>query len=599
MRWIGLLLACCIASPCSAKLAYHLRDGAGPSLLLIPGSFNDHRIFDRFLSTLPVGWRVVIVELPGHCSSPPAVNPTMRGFADDVLGVVETLKLRRFYVGGHSIGGMLAIEIAGRRPDQVAGVISMEGWTHHLVQAEAFGGDTRSTLTSEQHALRESHRARVRDKLTDAQIAAFASVWRKWDGQPILESTQVPVLEIWGDRGQPRPSRQLMRIPERPNVELAWMSGVSHPLLIECPAEVARATVDFVSRIEAARMFDVPEFNDFSRLPKLAAETFSIYRGIEGETGFNMHPYITFHDGRFHAMWSSNRIRDLQAGQYVRYATSADAVRWSESRALMPPEEKENFRYFARGFWIRNGELIALAARDEAVRPLFGPGLELRGYRWNGEQPFVVAPDTINNFPPEILPNGEWMIARRDHRMRMSMLTGGVRSPSDWRTVEWPKPADGASLDEPVWWTLPDGSLTAALRDGSKSRRLYRSFSRDGGRSWTPPARTDFPDATAKFHVLRLRSGKYVMASNPNPGGKRIPLCLSLSSDGVVFHRMAILRDAPTIYRYAGKDPGYAGYHYPQLLEHNGFLYVIHSENMEDIVLLRILLSAINRLGGW
>ena len=630
MRINRLLRAACLAAVCSgqtapvyqagmvtrpggAVIAYHVRHApvaGGATLVLIPGSWNDHRIFDRFMAELPPTVRVVIVELPGHGESrPTALHASMAGFAQDVLSVVDWLRLGRFYVGGHSIGGMLAIEIAGRRPNAVAGVVSMEGWTHHLVSPEAFAGDIRSTMTPEQQKASDEHRERVRKKLSPEEIAAFAAVWKQWDGMPILQSTRVPILEIWGDRGRPRPSRGLLRIPERPNLELEWMPGVSHSLLIQCPVEVSRATQRFMEKIDhvvdANQMFTVPgvENGDFSRLPHLPAEVVSVYRGIEGLTGFNMHPYVASFGGRLWAMWSSNRIRDLRAGQYVRYATSPDGVHWSESAMVTHSEEKENWRYFARGFWCRNGDLIALAARDEAVRPLFGPGLELRGYRWNQgkqawEPPFVVAGDTINNFPPEPMPAGEWMMSRRDHRLRISMLVGGVRSPDDWKTVELPKPADEAALDEPIWWALPNHLLSAALRDGSKSRRIYRSISRDGGNSWSAPVRSNFPDATAKFNVLRLRSGLYVMASSPNPSGQRVPLCLSTSSDGIVFNRMAILRDAPTIYRYPGKDPGYAGYHYPQLLEHDGQLYVIHSENMEDVVLLRISMAEIERLAG-
>jgi BNR repeat-like domain len=357
---------------------------------------------------------------------------------------------------------------------------------------------------------------------------------------------------------------------------------------------------------DASHMFAVPGQDpdgaglDFTRLPVLAHDAVTVFRGVEHEAGFNMHPYLAHFEGRFWAMWSCNRIRDLQAGQHVRWATSEDGLHWGEARAITPVVEAEGMRYFARGFWVRDGQLYALTAYDEAVRPLFGPGLELRGYRWNSGQrdwdaPIVVADDTINNFPPKRLPSGQWMMSRRDHRMGKSMLAGGVNAPTEWSVVPVPVPADGAHLDEPFWWVLPDESLAAVFRDGSKSRRLYRAFSSDGGRTWTTPVQTDFPDATAKFNVLRLRDGRYVMVSNPNPSGVRIPLCLSLSADGVVFTRMAVLRDAPTVYRYAGKDPGYAGYHYPHLLEHGAHLYVIHAENMEDIVVLRVPLAELDR----
>ncbi len=569
----------------AGRVAYYVREGTGPNVVLIPGSWGDHTSFNRMLDVLRPDLRAIVVELPGHgATQPPDEAPTMRSLAENVLAVVDALDLKRYYVGGHSIGGMLTIELAGLRPQQVAGGIAMEGWTHHLVQSEAFGVEPPPQRTQQM--------LEVLGQLTESQRKAFGSVWRQWDGLPILQSTKVPLLSMWGDRGRTqRPSRALLRVPERPNIEVAWIAGSGHGIPRQQPEEAARVANAFITKVES-RMYAGPALD---ALPRVPVETVMVYRGVEAKTGFNMHPYLTWFDGRFWAIWSCNRIRDLQAGQYVRYATSRDGVRWSESKMLTPSEEKENFRYFARGLWVRGGELIALAARDEAVRPLFGPGLELRGYKWNGQwsKPIVVAKDAINNFAPRQLPSGEWMMTRRDHKMRATLLIGGRTSPSDWQAVEVPKPADDAKLDEPEWWTLPNGALCTAFRDGSRSRRLYRSFSTDGGKRWSAPVRTDFPDAMAKFNVLRLSSGVYAMASCPNPSGKRIPLCLSLSDDGVVFDRMMILRGRDTVYRYAGKDPGYAGYHYPQLLEHGEHLYAIHAENMEDIVLLRVALKDI------
>ncbi|HEU0119960.1 MAG TPA: alpha/beta fold hydrolase [Bryobacteraceae bacterium] len=586
-----------VQRPDGAKIAYYVREGKGPNLVLIPGSWGDRQVFDSFIQALPDNLRVVVVELRGHGDSqPPAGNPTMETLADDVLAAVDAAVPRktRFYVGGHSIGGMLAIEIAGRRPGQVAGAIPIEGWAHHLVQQEAFPLPAVSPLTPDEEQRNLANHARVKDRMTPAQRTAFGSVWRKWDGTKILAETPVPFLQIWGDRGRPRPSRAQLRIPEKASMEVAWMPGSTHSILIQRPGEAAKATSQFIQKNEVTHMFAAP--GPPARLP---VEAFTIYRAEEGVAGFNMHPYLAYHQGKFWAIWSSNRVRDLQAGQYVRFAVSPDGSHWSRPAAVTPSEEGANYRYFARGLWLKDGVLYALAARDEAVRPLFGPGLELRGYRWTGsrwEGPVVAAADTINNFAPEKLPNGQWMMSRRDHKMRTSMLIGGLDRMDAWKTVDIAAPADGAKLDEPIWWTLPDGVLTAAFRDGSNSRRFYRAFSYDNGSTWTSPVRTDFPDATAKFNVLRLRSGLYVMASNPNPSGKRNPLSLSVSQDGRIFSAQAILRDAPTVYRYAGKDPGYAGYHYPQLLEQGRYLYVIHAENMEDIVLLRIPLDAVERL---
>jgi hypothetical protein len=108
-----------------------------------------------------------------------------------------------------------------------------------------------------------------------------------------------------------------------------------------------------------------------------------------------MHPYITHFAGRFWAMWSSNRIGDLQAGQHIRYATSPDGTRWSKAQMMMGREDEPAMRYFARGFWVRDRELYALAAYDEAFQPLFGPGLKLLGYRWSEKQKKWDAPSRL------------------------------------------------------------------------------------------------------------------------------------------------------------------------------------------------------------
>ena len=82
--------------------------------------------------------------------------------------------------------------------------------------------------------------------MTAEQIRSFGAIWHRWDGTAILESTSLPVLEIWGDRGAVPPPLSAMKIPARPNIDVVWMKNASHSLLIERPAEVANAITRFI-----------------------------------------------------------------------------------------------------------------------------------------------------------------------------------------------------------------------------------------------------------------------------------------------------------------------------------------------------------------
>jgi len=63
---------------------------------------------------------------------------------------------------------------------------------------QAFSGQVDTTLSEELERQRLEARRRTLRRLNPGQIAAFRSIWQRWDGLPILESTSVPVLEVCG-----------------------------------------------------------------------------------------------------------------------------------------------------------------------------------------------------------------------------------------------------------------------------------------------------------------------------------------------------------------------------------------------------------------
>ncbi|MDZ4685624.1 MAG: exo-alpha-sialidase [Planctomycetaceae bacterium] len=319
--------------------------------------------------------------------------------------------------------------------------------------------------------------------------------------------------------------------------------------------------------------------------------------------GVNQHNYLAHHNGKFWAMWSDGPGIEDRAGQRVTFATSADGVKWNQPEYLTPlprdcgPDSihynrrsRQGFRYIARGFWQRDGELLALAALDEAAE-FFGKSLELHAFRWKGadgpwEPVGIVFKDAINNFPPKQLRTGEWLMSRRKHGYRETgahFLIGGVEAIDQWESFPVLGSNSKLKAEEPEWWVLPDEkNLMALFRDNNGSGFLHRAFSTDDGRTWSEPVRTNFPDATSKISGLRLSDGRYALVSNAHPR-KRDPLVLSLSDDGMVFTKMLSL-------------VGDRWVDYPHLIEHDGQLYIAFAGGKQSVELLEVSLKELDQL---
>jgi pimeloyl-ACP methyl ester carboxylesterase len=100
--------------------------GKGLPIVLIHGSGASKAVFDRqFESPLADIFRLIAFDLPGHGASADARDPALYGFAGlaRVTGaLIETLGIERAAVFGWSLGGHVAIELAGSHPG-VAGLM--------------------------------------------------------------------------------------------------------------------------------------------------------------------------------------------------------------------------------------------------------------------------------------------------------------------------------------------------------------------------------------------------------------------------------------------------------------------------------------------
>lgn len=332
---------------------------------------------------------------------------------------------------------------------------------------------------------------------------------------------------------------------------------------------------------------------DYAKLPVLKG-THAIICPAEAMLKFQLHNYLIHHDGRFWCMWSQGPPVEDEPSQQIRYATSEDGLNWSEPKVLVGPP-KEGYAYIARGFWVYGDQLLALVAHFKG-KGAFGVNkeLQLQAVAWDGKAEAwkprgLVFENAINNFPPQQLPGGEWMMTRRDSRFNVSMLIGGKKGIDDWQVfpvVERLK-IKGFSPDEPIWWPTSNDKLVALFRDNGGSSRLFRAFSTDNGQKWTLPEVTNFPNATSKIFSLRTSKGARILVSNANPGIGRRQLYLSISEDGLTFTKMALI-DIPS--------PKPATLQYPHAIEHDGHLLVAFSRNKNQSEVIKIALRDIEAL---
>ena len=94
-------------------IAYEVHGQAEPALVLVHGWSCDRSYWKEQVDYLSPQYRLVLVDLAGHGESGAGRKDyTMASFGADVAAVVDSLKLQKVVLAGHSMGGDVVIEAA-------------------------------------------------------------------------------------------------------------------------------------------------------------------------------------------------------------------------------------------------------------------------------------------------------------------------------------------------------------------------------------------------------------------------------------------------------------------------------------------------------
>ena len=94
--------------------------GEGPTTVVyLHGLGGDLTLFDRELDAHAHRWRNVAWSMPGHGGSPGLPRTTFPALARAAVELLDELAIDRATIVGHSMGGMVAQELALTHPDRV------------------------------------------------------------------------------------------------------------------------------------------------------------------------------------------------------------------------------------------------------------------------------------------------------------------------------------------------------------------------------------------------------------------------------------------------------------------------------------------------
>jgi len=207
--------------------------GSGPAVLLSHGTLMDRTMFDAQVEALADRYRLVAFDhraRTGRWKGPYSLDD----LADDCVRLLDKLGIERCVLGGMSMGGFMAIELALRYPERLNGLI--------LISSKAAAYDAEDIADIEQNLEKL-----LREETVPAEVA-------EWERDLVLGQTtqreNPELVRYWMDRWMTRRSEAVYWEFK------SWMhkDDVTERLAaISVPTLVLHGTEDAVLPIETGR----------------------------------------------------------------------------------------------------------------------------------------------------------------------------------------------------------------------------------------------------------------------------------------------------------------------------------------------------------
>ncbi|MDD5562727.1 MAG: alpha/beta fold hydrolase [Thermoanaerobaculaceae bacterium] len=244
--------------------------GEGVPVILLHGFPLSSAIWTPVRTAVEQVARLVTPDLRGFgASAKPAAGYAIADLADDVVRLADALKLDRFVLGGHSMGGYVALEVAAAHPERLAGLVLIDTRAEadapegrrrrdagiaRIVAGDAAGflDEFVAGLVGPSSATRAPRvvaelRAIAAEAAPDALAGCLAGMRDRPDRRDLLAAVNVPALVVVGQEDSLTPPASSRALASAlPRATLVEIPSAGHTPSMERPIPTAEAILGFL-----------------------------------------------------------------------------------------------------------------------------------------------------------------------------------------------------------------------------------------------------------------------------------------------------------------------------------------------------------------
>lgn len=235
-----------VSGPAAGQI-YAEAMGKGPAVVLIHGLAGSGQWWDANLPALAAQYRVYVVDMVGFGRSRRLGQFVLHDAAATLGRWMDDVGIGRAHLVGHSLGALVAAELAADRPESVDHLVLVDAAVFPYYDGSMVGLGW--SLMYGRNRMPARFRARLAADVWRAGPRSLARATRdmlRADLRPKLAQIEAPCLLIWGAEDRLIPRTVGERLAEAlPKAKLVTVPGAGHNPMWEKPEVFNRLLLEF------------------------------------------------------------------------------------------------------------------------------------------------------------------------------------------------------------------------------------------------------------------------------------------------------------------------------------------------------------------